>query len=256
MSEAWASIAKRKRQEQRDRIPDEWKLSPSAIVGQGQNVLTFIQASGLLSNSELHITDARDATALIGELASGRIKSADVTRAYCKRAAIATQLTNCLTEIFFSDAIARANELDSYLSIHGKPIGPLHGLPISLKDSFNVRGYDSSLGVAALCFRPAQANSPLVDLLISLGAVLYCKTNVPQTLSALDSHNNIFGRVLNPLNTALTAGGSSGGEGALLGSHGSPLGVGTDVGGSIRVPAMCNGLYGVKPSHGRTFHKL
>jgi amidase len=65
---------------------------------------------------------------------------------------------------------------------------------------------------------------------------------------ALDSHNNVFGRVLNPLNMKVTAGGSSGGEGALVAMRGSVLGVGTDVGGSIRIPAMCNGVYGVKPS--------
>ena len=65
---------------------------------------------------------------------------------------------------------------------------------------------------------------------------------------ALDSHNNIFGRTINPLNTAVTAGGSSGGEGALIAMRGSILGVGTDVGGSIRIPAMCDGTFGIKPS--------
>lgn len=90
--------------------------------------------------------------------------------------------------------------------------------------------------------------APLVQLLLDAGAVPICKTNVPQTMMALDSHNNVFGRVLNPLNTALTAGGSSGGEGALMAMKGSVLGVGTDIGGSIRVPAMCGGLYGFKPS--------
>jgi amidase len=77
---------------------------------------------------------------------------------------------------------------------------------------------------------------------------LYCKTNIPQTLMALDSHNNVFGRTINPFNTSVTPGGSSGGEGALIGMRGSILGVGTDVGGSIRIPAMCNGLFGIKPS--------
>lgn len=75
--------------------------------------------------------------------------------------------------------------------------------------------------------------------------------DIPQTLMAFDSHNNIFGRVLNPLDPLLSAGGSSGGEGALVAMHGSPLGIGTDVGGSIRVPAMCSGIYGIKPSVGR-----
>lgn len=103
---------------------------------------------------------------------------------------------------------------------------------------FKVRGYDSSLGLAALSFKPATENSVLVDLLLNSGAVLYCKTNVPQALMALDSHNNVFGRTLNPINTALTAGGSTGGEGALLAMRGSILGVGTDVGRSSQVPSV------------------
>lgn len=119
---------------------------------------------------------------------------------------------------------------------------------MSLKDTFKVRGYDASIGLASLAFKPATENAVLVDCLLSAGAVLYCKTNVPQTLMALDSHNNVFGRTLNPLNTAVTAGGSSGGEGALLAMRGSVLGVGTDVGGSIRIPAMCDGTFGIKPS--------
>jgi Asp-tRNA(Asn)/Glu-tRNA(Gln) amidotransferase A subunit family amidase len=173
-----------------------------------------------------------------------------------QRAAIAHQLTNCLTEIFFDDALKRAQELDAHLDAGKPPLGLLHGVPVSLKDMFKVRGYDSSLGLAALSFKPAQENSVLVDLLLSSGAVLYCKTNVPQALMALDSHNNIFGRTLNPINTALTAGGSTGGEGALLAMRGSILGVGTDVGGSIRIPAMCDNLYGVKPSDGRIPYAL
>jgi amidase len=153
-----------------------------------------------------------------------------------------------LTEILFQDALKRAEELDAHLDAKKPPLGPLHGVPVSLKDTFKVKGYDASIGLAALCFQPATENSTLVDILLSSGAVLYCKTNIPQTLMALDSHNNVFGRTLNPLNIAITPGGSSGGEGALLGLRGSILGVGTDVGGSIRIPAMCNGTYGMKPS--------
>lgn len=91
-------------------------------------------------------------------------------------------------------------------------------------------------------------------MLLELGAVLYCKTNLPQTIMTGDSHNNVFGRTLNPRNSALTAGGSTGGEGALIALRGSVLGVGTDIGGSIRIPALCNGLYGLRPSVGLVPH--
>ncbi|KAK6411887.1 hypothetical protein LTR95_018034, partial [Oleoguttula sp. CCFEE 5521] len=248
MAEPWRAIAERKRAERQSRIPKAW-LIPSPPSGNGNLIGKHLD---ILSKPELHITQDFDATDLLSALTARKLTSEDVTTAFCKRAAIAQQLTNCSTEILFDDAIARAKYLDAEFARTGKPVGPLHGLPISLKDTFKIKGHDASVGVAALCFKPAVTNSALVDLLLSLGAVLYCKTNIPQTMMALDSHNNVFGRVKNPANGALTAGGSSGGEGALVAMRGSILGVGTDVGGSIRIPALCNGLYGVKPSHGRT----
>lgn len=159
--------------------------------------------------------------------------------------------TNCLTEIFFEDAINRADELDrERASNPGRQLRPLHGLPISLKDSFRITGYDSSIGLICFANSPDQVHSPLPQLLLDLGAVLYCKTNVPQTMMTADSDNNVFGRTLNPANSKLTAGGSSGGEGALIAMGGSVLGVGTDIAGSIRIPSLCNGIYGLRTSVG------
>lgn len=120
-----------------------------------------------------------------------------------------------------------------------------------MKDTFNVEGVDSSIGLAALAFKPARTNADLVNLLHSLGAIVIAKTNIPQSIATLDSCNHLFGRTLNPLNRQWTAGGSTGGEGALVAMRGSMVGFGTDIGGSIRVPAMCQGLYGFKPSNGR-----
>lgn len=93
--------------------------------------------------------------------------------------------------------------------------------------------------------------SEMVKELNTLGAVLYCKTSVPHTLMSGESNNNIMGYVWNPKNRLLSAGGSSGGEGALIGLRGSPIGFGTDIGGSIRIPSAFNGLYGIRPSSGR-----
>ncbi|KAK1056312.1 hypothetical protein LTR74_015033 [Friedmanniomyces endolithicus] len=253
MPETWQDTAARKQRQRTDRIPKAW-LVPAAhltATSSGGNVLDIPRRCGILTSQEIHISEDLEATALVAGLATGKLKSVDVVTAFCKRAAIAQQLVNCLTEIFFDDAIARAKQLNEQYQKTGKPIGSLHGLPISIKDSFKVKGYDASIGVAGFCFKPATINSALVEVLLEQGAVLYCKTNVPLTMMALDSHNNVFGRTLNPANTALTAGGSSGGEGALVAMRGSPIGIGTDVGGSIRIPAMCNGLVGVKPSHGR-----
>ena len=156
---------------------------------------------------------------------------------------------NCLTEIFFEQAIGRARQLDEGRRLHPKrPLAPLHGLPVSLKDSFKVEGLDSSIGIAALAGNPAKSNSALVKILLAQGAVLYCKTNVGQLMISCDTDNNVFGRTLNPHNTSLSAGGSTGGEAALIALRGSVLGVGSDLGGSIRGPSSANGVYCFKPS--------
>jgi len=99
--------------------------------------------------------------------------------------------------------------------------------------------------------RKGTFESELVQELRALGAVLYCKTSVPHTLMSGETSNNIIGYTYNPKNRHLTAGGSSGGEGALIGLKGSPGGFGSDIGGSIRIPAAFNGLYGLRPSAGR-----
>ncbi|KAG6868648.1 hypothetical protein C0993_012692, partial [Termitomyces sp. T159_Od127] len=152
--------------------------------------------------------------------------------------------TNCLTEIFIERALVRASELDSHLQATGEVVGPLHGLPVSLKDQVNIKGIESTVGYASRVGQYAERNAVLVDVLEALGAVLYVKTNIPQTLMWPETYNLVFGRTTNPSNRGLTCGGSSGGEGALIALKGSPLGVGSDIAG------FC-GTYGFRPSTGR-----
>jgi amidase len=162
---------------------------------------------------------------------------------------------NCLTEIFFDEAIERARQLDRERQENpNNALPPLFGLPISLKDSFAIAGFDTSTGLACYVNEPAKEHSGLAALLLDLGAVLYCKTNLPQSIMTGDSDNNVFGRTLNPRNSCLTAGGSTGGEGALIALRGSILGVGTDIGGSVRIPSLCNAIYGFRTSVGIVPH--
>lgn len=115
-----------------------------------------------------------------------------------------------------------------------------------------MKGSQTTIGyVSFLANPPATSNSVLVDILLQAGAVFYVKTNLPQSMMTADSHNNIFGRTLNPINLSLTAGGSTGGEGALLKIRGSVLGLTTDIAGSNRIPALCNGVSSLKPTSGR-----
>lgn len=153
-----------------------------------------------------------------------------------------------------------AKHLDAYFAENKKPIGPLHGLPVSLKDQFHVKGVETTMGYVGWIGtfqgnkddpRRGVFESELVRELRALGAVLYCKTSVPMTLMAGETANNIIQYTWNPKNRLLSCGGSSGGEGALIALKGSPGGFGTDIGGSIRIPAAFNGLYGIRPSSGR-----
>lgn len=251
---SWKQIAAAKQQSRLDQIPAEWRL-PAELVAKAdptsRNDVRSIPAScGILTADEITITESPVA-GILAKLHSRTWTSEAVTTAFCKRAAIAHQLTNCLTEMFFEEAIAAAKQYDQHYETTGKPAGPLAGLPISLKDNFNLKGQDSNLGFVAWINDPSDHDSTLVTLLRGQGAVLYCKTATPTAMMIAETVSNANGRTLNPLNTKTTPGGSSGGESALIAMRGSPLGVGTDIGGSIRIPCSFTGLWGLKPSFGR-----
>ncbi|KAF5001087.1 hypothetical protein FGRMN_1281 [Fusarium graminum] len=253
----WKTIASLHREKQVEAVPSEWLVPEKqlqALKSTGDKLIEakVVHRSGLLTEKELDITERYTASELLDRLHRQHLTAEEVAVAFCKRASLAQQLTSCLTEILFKEGIARAKELDKQLQSTGKLAGPLHGLPISLKDSYVIKGHYATVGYTEFLRQPIpQTNSPLVDLLVDAGAVLYCKTNLPQTMMTADSENHIFGRTLNPHNTNLTAGGSTGGEGALIAFRGSPLGVGSDVAGSIRIPSLCCGIYGFKPTSER-----
>ncbi|GAA5981165.1 hypothetical protein JCM11641_003132 [Rhodosporidiobolus odoratus] len=245
---SWQDRAAAKQAQQAQLIPPSWRLSPSLLASPSRDVRDIPRTCGILDDKELLMTEEPDAAVLLEKLSKGEWTAVEVATAFCKRAAVAQQLTSCLTEPLFERAIARAAELDAHLKATGRVVGPLHGLPISLKEQFDIEGVESTMGFVSRLGHISPTSSTLVTLLESLGAVLHCRTNIPQTLLCDESINHLFGRVLNPLNTSLTAGGSSGGEAALLAMRGSPLGVGTDLGGSIRKPASFCGLYSLRPT--------
>ncbi|QMW35017.1 hypothetical protein G4B84_010508 [Aspergillus flavus NRRL3357] len=127
-----------------------------------------------------------------------------------------TELTNCLTEICFDDAIDQARHLDNFQRTHGRLIGPLHGVPMSVKDQFNIKGLDSTLGYVCNAFTPAKSDALLVHTLKQLGAIIIAKTNLPQSIMWCETDNPLWGLTTHPTNSKLTPWGSSGGEAALL----------------------------------------
>ncbi|THV67418.1 amidase, partial [Aureobasidium pullulans] len=258
MAPDWRQIATQKRDSVLALIPEEWRIPAPPSVDEQRDVTgKFIQQ--YLNTQEIEITET-DAVGIVEKTSNGTWTAVEVTKAFCHRSAIAHQLVNCLHEIFYNAAIESAQELDQYFATHKKPIGPLHGLPISLKDQFHVKGVETSMGYVGWIgtFQGEKGTgkekvyeSEMVKELRNLGAVLYVKTAVPHTLMCGETTNNIIDYCWNPTNRNLSSGGSSGGEGALISLKGSPLGFGTDIGGSIRIPAAFNGLFGLRPSSGR-----
>ncbi|KAJ5291001.1 hypothetical protein N7478_000252 [Penicillium angulare] len=247
----WKPAVLEKRAAQHALIPVEWRLSESFLLNPPLSSIDAIRTCGILSADEVAWTDIPDIQYLVTLITSRQVTSLQLTTAFCKRAAIAQQLINCLTETCFDKALKRAQELDDHLARTGKTIGPFHGIPVSIKDRFDIEGLDTTVGWIGLINKPAKSSSEIVQLLESMGAIPYVKTAVPQALMMADSYNNVFGQSFNAFNNKLISGGSSGGEGALVGCGGSVLGVGTDIGGSIRVPSALQGLYSIFPTTGR-----
>ncbi len=201
----------------------------------------------LLSTEETVITQTAPED-LIASLASGRYTCTTVTTAFLRRAGLAQALANCITELLPERALARAKFLDEYFSKHGKPIGPLHGLPISVKEHIGMKDLGLNVGFVSWWDRKGEDDAHILKILWNAGCVFHARTTQPQTLMHLETSSNLYGVTVNPFNSRLTSGGSSGGEGALVALRGSCLGLGTDIGGSIRSPSANCGLYGLRPS--------
>ena len=145
----------------------------------------------------------------------------------------------------------RAAQTAEAAVMQGTPVGPLHGVPISIKSSFEVSGMRCESGTRLRAgYLPAQ-DAPLVARLRAAGAIVLGVTNTPELLMAWETDNLLYGRTNNPWNLERTPGGSSGGEAAAIAAGMSACGVGSDGGGSIRVPAHFCGICGLKPTPGR-----
>ncbi|CDR42385.1 CYFA0S09e02476g1_1 [Cyberlindnera fabianii] len=251
--ETLASQAEVKRTN-RDEIIASFSPLPSDHRPHDTRIVGFLETSGLLSPDELLITNS-SALQILEKIRSKQWSCVEVTQAFCHRAALAHQLVNCIAEPLFKQALNKAAELDYHYESTGSLIGPLHGLPFSLKDEFDLEGTQTTLCLISRSACPAaKKSSPNVKILIDAGAIPLCKTTTPIAAFNIETKSNLFGKTLNPWNTNLSPGGSSGGEAALVALRGSPLGVGSDLGGSIRQPASFNGLYGLRMCTQRTTH--
>ncbi|OAA57398.1 Amidase [Niveomyces insectorum RCEF 264] len=253
--EDWQAACAEKRRALHASIPEHHLLPPELAERAANDDLLpsdeRILQCGILTPLDVEITSIDDAALLLARLASRTYTSVQVVSAFCKRASIAQQTTNCLTEILYDRALERARWLDEYMEKEGQPFGLLHGLPVSLKDIFGIQGVHTTAGLASWIPNVSPVDSAVAASLLSAGAVLYVKTTTSQSCLMVETITNVFGTTKNPYNLALSVGGSSGGEACLVAARGSVLATGTDGGGSIRFPAAFCGLWGLKCSKGR-----
>jgi amidase len=186
------------------------------------------------------------ATELLAELRAGRVSSGKLTDLYIRRIERHDGALNAVVIKNFERARAQAMAAD-LAATRGEP-GVLLGLPITLKESINVTGLPTSCGVPEWKGFVSAHDAPAAARTRAAGAVLLGKTNVPPALADWQSDNPIHGRTNNPWHTGHTPGGSSGGSAAALAAGLTALEVGSDIGGSIRVPAAFCGVYGHRPS--------
>ncbi|XP_046552489.1 vitamin D3 hydroxylase-associated protein-like isoform X1 [Haliotis rubra] len=180
---------------------------------------------------------------LQAQLQSGQLKCMEVLRAYQSKAMEMNEKLNCVVE-----PLMEAEEQAAKLDRQRSKKGPLHGVPISIKEAFYVKGYDCTAGMQHFIHKPLDHDAPYIQVLKSQGAIPFVRTNIPQTMMTFDSSNPIYGETLNPHDLSRSPGGSSSGEGALIASGGSCLGLGSDIGGSIRIPSHMCGVCGLKPT--------
>ncbi len=188
------------------------------------------------------------ASRLVGELMNKRMSSLELLEFYIQRHERLNPLVNAIVATDFDNARKRARDADIALA-KGEIWGPLHGLPMSIKDSIAVAGMPYTFGLPiAKGFIPS-ANADVVESLLHAGAIIFGKTNLPMMGMDTQTFNEVYGQTNNPWDVTRTPGGSSGGAAAALAAGLTGLDIGNDLGGSIRIPAHFCGIYGHKPTY-------
>ncbi|MFC3909440.1 amidase [Legionella dresdenensis] len=189
------------------------------------------------------------ATDILCKINSGEFRISEVAESFIKRINEVNPLVNALQQFDSEKILYDAFKKDLAFS-KKKIAGKLYGLPISIKDAFHVKGFIGSKGCKGLYDAVSTFDATAVSRLRMEGAEIYGITNTSELLLSYESDNLVYGRTNNPYDLARTAGGSSGGQAAIIALGGSPVGLGNDAGGSIRQPAHYCGICAHKPTHG------
>ncbi|XP_052811555.1 fatty-acid amide hydrolase 2-like isoform X2 [Mya arenaria] len=196
------------------------------------------------------------ATSLARKIRSRELKAADVMERFISRVEKCKDLLNVVVYTLYDKALAEAHELDRQLDADNKDDRfseenmPLLGVPLSVKEAFAVKGMPNCSGLVSRKDYRSECDCPVVSRLRAAGAIPFCLTNTSELCMWYESANWVYGRSKNPYNTGRIVGGSSGGEAGNVGSGGALIGIGSDIGGSIRMPAFFCGIFGHRPSRG------
>jgi len=191
------------------------------------------------------------AVALAGAIRAGSLSSREVVEAHIAVLDRVNPALNAVVVERYDAARREADEVDARLAADGPDaLPPLAGVPVTVKESLAVAGMPNTAGVVARKHIRPAAHAPVVQRVLDAGAIVLGLTNTSEGCMWIESNNRVYGRTNNAYDRRRSAGGSSGGEGAVIGSGGSPIGIATDTLGSIRIPAFCNGVFGHRPSTG------
>ncbi|NWY66965.1 FAAH1 hydrolase, partial [Erithacus rubecula] len=237
----WKWLGKKmvqKKMEEARKTRDEGMKKMAKAVQQFREQVPSVQRDAILSLPLLELT---------AKLQEGSLSPRTVLYTYLEKVSAleVTQQTNCLRH-FIPECEEQLQEIEGH-----KEKGLLYGIPVSIKDHIGHKGQLATCGLVQFLGTPMEEDSVLVKVLKRQGAIPFAMTNVPQSLFSYTCSNPIFGQTLNPLDPQRSPGGSSGGEGALIAGGGSILGLGSDMGGSIRLPCSFCGLCGLKPTASR-----
>jgi amidase len=190
------------------------------------------------------------ATELAQRIARRQLSSAEVVDAHLARIDAVNPALNAVVRVLADEARAAAALADKRLA-DGETVGPLHGVPFTVKENIDMAGLPTTWGVPALATAVVPADAPVVERMRAAGAIPIARTNLPDMALRVHTDSSLHGLTRNPWHPGRTAGGSSGGEAAALASGMSPIGLGNDIGGSLRNPANACGIASIRPSAGR-----
>jgi len=202
------------------------------------------------SSPRTHKLEEMSAREIAGAIASRDLSAAEAVDHFVARIAAVDDKLNAITVDLSDRARTAAANVDKALA-RGEKLGPLAGLPVTIKECFDLAGTATTYGLPSRRDLIESKDDPYVAALRAAGAVPIAKTNLPQVMIFTETDNPLYGRTNNPWDLQRSCGGSSGGEAALIAAGASPLGLGNDIGGSLRIPAAFCGITSIKPTAGR-----